>query len=103
MTGRARAAVVGVGHSKVYRRADVSLGQVALEACRNAIADAGLKPADIDGIATNPEQPFEGAGDVDGISLVTPGLMMQALGLKTRWSQRVNGTTVGKALIQAIY
>src|SRR5437870_4756456 len=102
MARRARAAVVGIGHSAVYRRNDVSLGSLALAASLNAIADAGLNPSDIDGVATNPDQPFEGGGSTDGVDFVTAGLLMEALNLDTRWAQNVNAGTVGKTLIHAI-
>lgn len=97
-----RAAVVGVGHSRMFRRDEVPLGQLALEACRNAIADAGLKPADIDGVCTNPEQGFEDAGSIDGINIVTPGFVEQALGLRTRWGLRVWASTVLKAFATTV-
>jgi acetyl-CoA acetyltransferase len=43
-------AVVGVGETEFRRRSGRSLGALVFDACRAAIADAGLKPADIDGI-----------------------------------------------------
>jgi acetyl-CoA acetyltransferase len=43
-------AVVGAGHSRLGRVPGVSSLDLLVEAMRNAIADAGLKAADIDGI-----------------------------------------------------
>ena len=47
-------AVTGIGESKYYRagRSPYSVGQLASIAIRGAIADAGLRPRDIDGIVT---------------------------------------------------
>jgi acetyl-CoA acetyltransferase len=46
-----KAAIVGVGHTEYSRDSGRSEMSLAAEAIRNAVADAGLKPSDIDGIA----------------------------------------------------
>src|SRR5262249_35218295 len=46
-----KAAIVGIGHTEYSRNSGRSEMSLAVEAIRNAIADAGLKPTDIDGIA----------------------------------------------------
>src|SRR5262249_20253426 len=43
-------AIVGTGHSRLGRVAGVSSLDLLVEAMRNAIADAGIKVTDIDGI-----------------------------------------------------
>jgi acetyl-CoA acetyltransferase len=48
----ARAAVAGVGYTPLTDRAGVSVLELAREACAAAIADAGLQPRDVDGIAS---------------------------------------------------
>jgi acetyl-CoA acetyltransferase len=98
---RASVAVIGLGHSKVFRHADIPLGALAAEACLAAVADAGLQPSDIDGVSTDPEQPFDGAGSADGTDLVSPQFIVAALGLETGWAQSVNGM-VGHAFIEAV-
>ncbi|MGH9048297.1 MAG: thiolase family protein, partial [Acidimicrobiia bacterium] len=65
-----RAVISGVGQSEVGRRLYRDPLDLTLDACLAAIDDAGLTPADIDGIATYPggmDQPpgFSGAGVVD--------------------------------------
>jgi len=65
-----RAVISGVGQSEVGRRLYRDPLDLTLDACLAAIEDAGLTPADIDGIATYPgvmDQPpgFSGAGVVD--------------------------------------
>jgi acetyl-CoA acetyltransferase len=47
-----RAAVTGVGFTELSKHSGRSVLSLAAEACRNAIADAGLTPADIDGVVT---------------------------------------------------
>lgn len=98
----ARTAIVGVGHSKVRRRDDVSLGRHTVDACLAAIADAGLEPSDIDGVATDPVQPFDGAGHVDGRNLVTPQFVISALGLDVTWHGILNWTSTLGAVIEGV-
>ena len=47
-------ALTGIGQSAVGRRLGRSSLDLTLEACRSAIADAGLRSADIDGLSTYP-------------------------------------------------
>ncbi len=76
-----RAVISGIGQSEVGRRLGRSGYDLTVEACRRAIADAGLTPDDIDGIATypgptSPGPGFSGAGAIQ---------LHDALGLRTRW------------------
>jgi acetyl-CoA acetyltransferase len=48
-----RIAIVGVGGTPPVRRSEKGIRQLVLEACLQAIADAGLRPSDIDGIVTD--------------------------------------------------
>ena len=98
---RAKVAVVGVGHSRLFRRDDVALGLLAVEAARNAIDDAGLKLTDIDGLSIAPRQPFEGAGAVDGLNLVSPEFLLESLRLDVAWSER-QFSHLGHSLIAAM-
>lgn len=43
-------AIVGVGMSAVLRESDERVERLAVTACKNALTDAGLSPADIDGV-----------------------------------------------------
>ncbi len=47
-----RAAITGVGYTELTKRSGRSVLDLATEACRRAISDAGLAPSDIDGIAS---------------------------------------------------
>jgi acetyl-CoA acetyltransferase len=51
------AIVSGIGISRIGRRTGIPGLDLTMEAVRGAIADAGLKPADIDGIATLGDTP----------------------------------------------
>ncbi len=51
-SGGATAAVVGVGYSALSRRSGRSVLSLATEAVTNALADAGLSPSDVDGMAS---------------------------------------------------
>lgn len=50
MTAGASVAIVGIGETKFARRSESSVGELAVQAVRAAIADAGLTPAQVDGI-----------------------------------------------------
>lgn len=47
-----KAAIVGVGYTPFTSRSGQSILELATEASRNAIEDAGLRPRDVDGVAT---------------------------------------------------
>ncbi len=51
LTLKDKTAIVGIGHTEYSRDSGRSEMSLAVEAIRNAIVDAGLKPSDIDGIA----------------------------------------------------
>ena len=97
-----KAAVVGVGHSRVFRRADVPLGVLAIEACKQAIEDAGLSPSDIDGVATATYMPFEvGEAERPGVNVLTPSFMIGALGLEANWTESVVAGSAQHCVIEA--
>ena len=74
------AVISGVGQSEVGRRLGRSGIDLTVEACLRAIADAGLTPDDIDGVATYPgsraDAGFSGAGATE---------LHDVLGLRTSW------------------
>src|SRR5262245_26697959 len=84
MSGRfaagGKVAIAGYAHSAVERHAAQPLGALAVEAARRAIADAGLRPAQIDGIVTAALFPTAGGHEtVDGVSTVTATWMAEHL------------------------
>ena len=89
-------AITGVGQSKVGRPSDQSAIALTVDACEQAIADAGLRPRDIDGLATYPGPVNNG----DGFSPVGPTNAMLALGLSPTW---VAASTEGHYQMGAIF
>lgn len=75
-----KAVVTGIGQSEVGRRLGRSGIDLTVEACLRAIADAGLSPDDIDGVATYP-----GGGFPAGFSGASAVELHDVLGLRTRW------------------
>ncbi|MDB5999885.1 MAG: hypothetical protein JWP52_1584 [Rhizobacter sp.] len=68
MTFNSAAAVAGIGWTEYSRNSGKHVEALALEACKNAIADAGLTPADVDGIVTF------GLGDTSTTSVIATSL-----------------------------
>ena len=76
-----RAVITGVGKSQVGRKLGRPGLDLTVEAVLRAIADAGLTPDDIDGVASYP-----GSGVPDkGFSGATQTELANALGIKQKW------------------
>jgi acetyl-CoA acetyltransferase len=86
---RDRCAITGIGTTAFTKASGVSDLLLAVAASRDAIADAGLRPADIDGIVRN---------DMD---LVTHNALADALGIPnlTYWGMSGPGGSVPPAMI----
>ena len=67
-----KSAIVGIGQTKYVKGTDKTAVHMMLEASISAIADAGLKPSDIDGMVTPPvyTTAAETAGLANGIKTV---------------------------------
>lgn len=74
-------ALTGVGMSDVSRGAAKSALELTVDACMEAITDAGLRRADIDGIATWPGN----TGAQSGFSPIGCANIQDALRLKVNW------------------
>lgn len=59
--------ISGIGISRIGRRTGIPGLDLTMEAVRGAIADAGLEPSDIDGIATLGDTPLWDVADALGI------------------------------------
>lgn len=94
-----KVAIAGVGFSQIARDTGRSEGSLAVEACKNALADAGLTIDDVDGISVWP----------DRISSVFEGpsiaYMHRALGMKdTRfWQAYGAGPAQLSSIVGATY
>lgn len=102
--GRGRTAVAGIGFSQLTRTHEASLGRLAIDACRAAIADAGLEPEAIDGLATHPDQPFLGAGNRPGEDLVPAAFLIDHLRLapEIAWYAQVSAGLIPSAIVEAV-
>jgi len=74
--------ITGIGQSKVGRPSDRSALQLTADACLEAIADAGLTPADIDGVMNHLGKTSEGGGIAPTGVIET----MLTLGLSPVWT-----------------
>ncbi len=100
---RGRTAIVGIGYSEITRRSEKPLGLLAVAACRAAIDDAGLDPSQIDGLTTYPESPFAGAGNRDGIDVVSVMYIVNHLPLAAdiRWYAQIETGMIASPIIEA--
>ena len=75
--GRAASAIVGVGHTRYGRLPEFDAYELGLWALRDALADAGLKFADIDGLIVNRIPDYQRFCEIAGIDPdyvnITPG------------------------------
>ncbi|MET8207692.1 OB-fold domain-containing protein [Streptomyces sp. NPDC005373] len=75
-----RAALTGTGASRIGRRLGVPPLALTVEACENAVADAGLTLDDIDGLASYP-----GGGITAGMGEGGITALESALGIRPAW------------------
>ncbi|NKY50888.1 thiolase C-terminal domain-containing protein [Nocardia vermiculata] len=75
-----RVALTGIGMSDLGRRLMVPPLQLTVQACEQAVADAGLTMADIDGLSTYP-----GGGNLGGMGEGGVTALESALGLHPTW------------------
>ena len=97
-TKRHTAAFVGFSQSRIFRGPEVPLGELAIEASRAAIKDAGLEVDQIDGVVCTPDAPFAMASSADGIEFVSTQFLVTSLGLEPRWTADVAGTIANSAV-----
>jgi acetyl-CoA acetyltransferase len=89
---RNKVAIVGYAHSQVERHALQTLGALAVDTARRAIADAGLTVAQVDGFVTGSLFPTSGAHAVqDGVSVVSANWLAEHLGAHPRYAAGFQG------------
>ncbi|RVT93169.1 thiolase family protein [Sphingomonas crocodyli] len=91
-----RVVISGAGQSEVGRPSTKTALQLTIDACSQAIREAGLKPSDIDGLTTYPGPMPE----PKGFSPVGPTELMFSMGLNPSW---VAASTDGHAHMGAIF
>ena len=72
-----KVALTGIGMSRIGRRLGVDPLSLTIEACRKAVADAGLTMADIDGLSTYPGGVAAGGHSEGGITAVEESLRIR--------------------------
>jgi acetyl-CoA acetyltransferase len=102
ITKRHNAAFAGFGQSRVFRGADVPLGDLTVEASLAAIRDAGLDLGQIDGVVCTPDAPFSRGQSADGVEFVSTRYMVNRLGIAPRWTADVPGM-LGNSALAAIH
>ncbi|MCK9922981.1 thiolase family protein [Frankia sp. AgPm24] len=86
MTSSNKVAVVGYAHSVVQRHNPRPLGALTVDIVREAIADAGLTPAQVDGIVAATLFPSAGSHTIeDGVHTVTTNWLAERLGASPRY------------------
>lgn len=95
-----RVRITGIGQSKVGRPSDRTAMQLTLDACLEAIADAGLKIDEVDGLINH----FGKVSGGGGISPVGTVEAMVALGIRPVWTNPSSAEGPGHmgAIFQAI-
>src|SRR5690606_32891626 len=73
--------ITGIGQSEISRGSSKSALELTVDACMDAIQDAGLRRENIDGIATWPGADY----NTSGFSPVGIAHIQDALRLKVRW------------------
>jgi acetyl-CoA acetyltransferase len=102
--GKGKTAIAGIGYSEISRKPRKPLGLLAVDACEAAIADAGLGPEEIDGLATYPESPFAGAGNRDGEDVVSVNWVMNHLAIASdlRWYAQIETGMIASPIIEGV-
>ena len=104
-SGRGKTAIVGIGYSQLTRHSQKPLGLLAVDACRAAMADAGVAPELVDGLATYPELPVQGAGSRDGEDIVSVMYLVNHLPLAPdiRWYAQIETGMIASPVIEAMH
>ncbi|CAN7760080.1 thiolase family protein [Pseudorhodoferax sp. LjRoot39] len=79
--GEKEVAITGIGQSEVGRPSARPALQLTLDACREAIADAGLRNEDIDGVACWPGDNNNG----NPFSPIGPNALASVMGFNVNW------------------
>ena len=97
------AVISGIGISRIGRKLDVPGVDLTAEASTEAIADAGLSPADIDGIATMGETPVADAALRLGIAHAWTGQPFGRWGLLSPVVNAFHAVATGEARHVLVY
>ena len=98
--GKGKVAVAGIGFSALTRRSEENLGKLAFDAANAALADAGLAPSDIDGLATF----IMGGTGKDGVDAVSADYFLKHYPLSPdfRWYAELQQGMIASAVIEGV-
>ena len=86
MTSPAEVVILSAEYSDISRRSHLTIGQLSVQAVTRAVQSAGIRMDEIDGLSNFPSPSRPGAGTLDGLDIVSPVYMAQALRIPTlRW------------------
>ncbi|HET9628252.1 MAG TPA: thiolase family protein [Novosphingobium sp.] len=97
--GEKNVAITGIGQSEIYRKPQVLPLELAVRACERAIADAGLRPEDIDGASV---WPHTVSGTASGFSCAAIPDIAGSLGLKLNWWSGADNAAQMSPIMEAI-
>jgi acetyl-CoA acetyltransferase len=98
--GKGKVAVAGIGFSELSRHSDEPLGKLAFDAANAALEDAGLRPGEVDGLATYNMGAIARDG-VDGVS-VDYFLKHYPHAPQLRWYAQLDQGMVASAVLEAV-
>jgi acetyl-CoA acetyltransferase len=98
-----RACITGVGMSRIGRRTGIPALDLTLASARQAIEDAGLRPADIDAVTSVGDTPAAEAAEALGIAEAWPGAMLDLYGLLSPVVSAVVAVATGRARHVLVY
>jgi acetyl-CoA acetyltransferase len=99
-SGKGKVAVAGIGFSELSRHSDEPLGKLAFDAANAALGDAGLRPEQVDGLATYNMGAITRDG-VDGVS-VDYFLKHYPHSQKLRWYAQLDQGMVASAVLEGV-
>ena len=103
MTRKRKAVISGIGISRIGRKTDHSALELTAESSAEAIADAGLTAADIDGVASMGETPVAQACEELGIQAAYQGGGYSLGGLLTQVMAAAEAVEEGRARHVLVY
>jgi acetyl-CoA acetyltransferase len=105
MTGPTRKVVIaGTGYSQVGRHLDQTAGSLAVDACRTALAEAGMPADAVDGLAVFPYAGHTTAGSVDGVDFVSSDYIADAVPtLNLRWRASIQPGDFASSVVTATH
>jgi acetyl-CoA acetyltransferase len=98
-----RACITGAGMSRIGRRTGIPALDMTLASARQAIEDAGLRPADIDAVTSVGDTPAAEAAQALGVAEAWPGAMMDHYGLLSPVVAAVEAVATGRARHVLVY